>query len=213
MFSRTDALPEGVSRLPIKTIHLNKSPIVIGNLKTLTPALAERWQLDVEQALRHAETAASPALSSALDTRWRAVFERPQEAPPDVDEDLYGGFIGPGDRRLLNQLRELPPQQLAAAQPAFQDGRLEDLLFRYRARNFPDTLSAEEAQRWEEHRAARLFDGAHGARTIEQLFAEIDGLSENIDERGEDILGVLYDYAESIAPSRSAGGASQALIA
>ncbi|HTD03217.1 exodeoxyribonuclease I, partial [Undibacterium sp.] len=32
MFSKADALPEGVSRLPIKTIHLNKSPIVIGNL-------------------------------------------------------------------------------------------------------------------------------------------------------------------------------------
>jgi exodeoxyribonuclease-1 len=213
MFSRADALPEGIARLPIKTIHLNKSPIVIANLKTLTPALAERWRLDVEQALRHAQIAAAPALSAALDTRWRAVFERPQEAVPDVDEDLYGGFIGSGDRRLLNQLRELPQQQLAAARPAFQDGRLDDLLFRYRARNFPESLSTEEAQRWEEHRAARLFDGTDGARTIEQLFAEIDNLSENVDERGEDILGALYDYAESIAPSRSAGGASHALIA
>jgi exodeoxyribonuclease I len=104
----------------------------------------------------------------------------------------------------------MTPQKLAAAQPAFQDGRLDDLLFRYRARNFPETLSADESQRWEEHRAARLFDGAGGARTIEQLFAEIDTLSESVDERGEEILGELYDYAESIAPTRSA---AQALIA
>jgi exodeoxyribonuclease I len=210
MFSRADALPEGVSRLPIKTIHLNKSPIVINNLKTLSAAQADRWQLDIEKALRHAEAAAAPALVSALDARWRAVFERPREDEPDVDEDLYGGFIGTGDRRLLNQLREMTPQKLAAAQPAFQDGRLDDLLFRYRARNFPETLSADESQRWEEHRAARLFDGAGGARTIEQLFAEIDTLSESVDERGEEILGELYDYAESIAPTRSA---AQALIA
>jgi exodeoxyribonuclease I len=210
MFSRADALPEGVSRLPIKTIHLNKSPIVINNLKTLSPALADRWQLDIAQALRHAEAAASPALATALDARWRAVFERPREQTPDVDEDLYGGFIGAGDRRLLNQIREMKPQQLAAAQPAFQDGRLDDLLFRYRARNFPETLSADESQRWEEHRAARLFDGAGGARTIEQLFAEIDALSETTDERGHEILGDLYDYAESIAPSR---GVAAALIA
>ncbi|MNJ05783.1 hypothetical protein D3C73_1673430 [compost metagenome] len=49
---------------------------------------------------------------------------------------------------------------------------------------------------------ARLFDGEGGARTIETLFAEIDQLSETADERGEEILGALYDYAEAIAPSR-----------
>ncbi|HEX8784811.1 MAG TPA: exodeoxyribonuclease I, partial [Telluria sp.] len=58
------------------------------------------------------------------------------------------------------------------------------------------------AQTWEEHRAARLFEGAGGARTIDQLFAEIDALSESADERAEEILGALYDYAEMIAPSR-----------
>jgi exodeoxyribonuclease-1 len=206
MYTRADALPEGESRLPIKTIHLNKSPIVIGNLKTLSPAQAERWQLDVERALRHAEAAGAPAFAAALDARWPAVFERPKESgTPDVDEDLYGGFVGTGDRRLLNQLRAMTPQQLAAARPSFQDGRLDDLLFRYRARNFPETLSSEEVQRWEEHRAARLFDGADGARTIEQLFSEIDALSETANEGDEDILGALYDYAESIAPARGSG--------
>ena len=38
MFTRTADLPEGVGRLPVKSIHVNKSPIVVGNLKTLTPA-------------------------------------------------------------------------------------------------------------------------------------------------------------------------------
>ena len=81
--------------------------------------------------------------------------------------------------------------------------RLDDLLFRYRARNFPDTLQEQESAAWEAHRAARLFDGAGGARTIEQLFAEIDALSETADERAEGILGALYDYAEMIAPQRA----------
>ncbi|HNK19121.1 MAG TPA: exodeoxyribonuclease I, partial [Piscinibacter sp.] len=61
MFTRADELPEGVQRLPLKTIHLNKSPVVVGNLKTLSPALAERWGVDVAQALRHAEAAARGA--------------------------------------------------------------------------------------------------------------------------------------------------------
>ncbi len=76
------------------------------------------------------------------------------------------------------------------------------MLFRFRARNFPETLGEAEQFSWEQHRAARLFDGAGGARTIERLFAEIDALSEDADERAENILGALYDYAESIAPVR-----------
>ena len=88
------------------------------------------------------------------------------------------------------------------ARPSFDDVRLGELFFRYRARNFPHTLNAAELTCWEQHRAEKLFDGKDGARTIEQLFSEIDALSEDADERAEEILGALYDYAESIAPSR-----------
>ena len=97
----------------------------------------------------------------------------------------------------------MTPQQLGSAHPAFDDGRLPELLFRYRARNFPEQLTDEEAARWEAHRAERLFGGVDGARTVEQLFDAIDQLSETVDnERDETILGALYDYAESIAPNR-----------
>jgi exodeoxyribonuclease-1 len=134
---------------------------------------------------------------------WPEVFERPEAlARLDVDEDLYGGFVGNADRRRLNDIRAMSPQQLSNAHPAFDDARLPELLFRYRARNFPELLTEEEAARWEAHRAERLFDGAYGARTVEQLFDEIDQLSESVDERGEAILGALYDYAEAIAPHR-----------
>ena len=199
MFSKADDLPEGMGRLPIKTIHLNKSPIVISNLKTLSPAMSEQWGIDIPTALQHAEVAATAPDMSAI---WQEVFYRPQEAAADVDEDLYGGFVGNNDRRTLQELRALSPEALARAKPAFADPRLEEIVWRYRARNFPHTLNEEEQQRWEEHRVARLFDGEAGARTIETLFAEIDQLSENVDERGEEILGALYDYAEAIAPSR-----------
>jgi exodeoxyribonuclease-1 len=139
---------------------------------------------------------------------WPAVFSRPDaEEARDVDEDLYGGFVGPDDRRRLNDLRVLPPETLAEkvadGRASFDDPRLGELLFRYRARNFTASLTPEEAARWEAHRAARLFDGVGGARTLEGLFTEIDALSEAADERGEEILGALYDYAEAIAPDRN----------
>ena len=200
LFSKTADLPEGVARLPIKSIHLNKSPMVGCNLKVLSSAVTARWGMDLPAQLQRAVQARDLPDMSGI---WPEVFDRPQAPAPDVDEDLYGGFIGNSDRRRLNELRTLLPAQLAHAHPAFDDPRLPELLFRYRARNFPDGLTGKEAAQWEAHRAERLFDGAGGARTVEQLFEAIDHLSETVDERGEAILGALYDYAESIAPDRA----------
>ncbi|MDD2546514.1 MAG: exodeoxyribonuclease I [Burkholderiaceae bacterium] len=201
LFTRSQDLPEGVARLPIKTLHLNKSPMVVGNVNTLSPAMAQRWGIDLAQAARHAEVARDLPDMSAI---WPAVFARPAEdGPADVDQDLYGGFLGNDDRRRLNDLRRKDGAQLAQVRSGFDDPRLDELFWRYRARNFPQHLTPEEQLRWEAHRAARLFDGAGGARTVEQLFAEIDQLSETAeDERSQDILGALYDYAEQIAPER-----------
>jgi exodeoxyribonuclease-1 len=201
MFRRAEDLEEGQTRLPIKTVHINKSPIVIGNLKTLSPAMAAAWGLDIDQALRHADAAARQA--QALAGLWPEVFERPaRPGPPDVDEDLYGGFIGPDDRRLLQRLRGLAPDELARRHVDFRDPRLPELLFRYRARNWPATLTAPERAQWQEHCAHRLLDGAGSSQTLEAFFERIDALGEEADERGQDILGALVDYATAIAPER-----------
>ncbi|WP_309684354.1 exodeoxyribonuclease I [Polaromonas sp.] len=197
LFTRSADLPEGVQRLPLKSVHLNKSPMVVRKLQTLSPEMAAKWGVDMDAALRHAEIAAGLPDMSAI---WPAVFQRPKEAAPDVDEDLYGGFIGNADRRRLNQLRALSPVELAHSRTGFDDDRLAELLLRYRARNFAETLTPEEAERWDAHRAARLLDGEGGARNVDELLARIDELSETADERGEAVLGALYEYAEAIAP-------------
>ena len=198
LYTRQDDLPEGVQRLPIKTIHVNKSPIVIGNLKTLGAA-AERWGVDLAVVERHAQHAVT--VTDAVAHLWPAVFARPSPAGEvDVDEDLYGGFVGHEDRRTLQRLRELSPQALAERRPAFEDGRLHELLFRYRARNFPDTLTDEERQRWQQHCAARLHEGAGGATTLSQYFQALDDLAESANEHDLALLEALYDYGQAIAP-------------
>jgi exodeoxyribonuclease I len=201
LYTRQADLPEGVQRLPVKTIHINKSPIVIGNLKTLGAA-AQRWGLDVDAAMRHAAIAA--AYGRTLDGLWQEVFSRDDTPARDVDEDLYGGFIGNEDRRKLERLRLLGAEKLAeqvdSGRASFTDPRLAELLFRYRARNFPATLNDEEGERWLKHCSQRLHDGAGGTMTLAAFFERIDELAETADERGQGILEALYDYAESIAP-------------
>ena len=162
--------------------------------------MAKRWGVDLEQALVHAQVARDLPDMSAL---WPAVYARPSEGElPDAEQALYSGFVAPGDRHRLTELRDMKGTQLAQARTGFDDPRLKELVWRYRARNFADTLSPQEQVRWEAHRAARLLDGMAGARTVEQFFSEIDALSESADARAEEILGTLYDWADMLAPDR-----------
>jgi exodeoxyribonuclease-1 len=202
MFTRTEDLPEGVTRLPLKTIHVNKSPVVISSLKTLSPAMAERWQVDLARADRHAQACAQHGVKMA--GIWPDVFNRPPaEQAPDVDEDLYGGFVGNTDRQRLDRLRRLLPDDPAWGRASFDDRRLDELVFRYRARHHGQTLNEAERERWARHCADRLHEGAGGALTLSRFFERLDELAENADDRGQDILGALYDYAEQIAPEHA----------
>ena len=201
LFTPTAELPEGVARLPIKGVHLNKSPIVIGGVAMLQkqPELVQRWGLDLALAERHFERLRALPDLSAL---WPQVYARPPaQGPVDVDEDLYGAFVGNADRRRLEGLLKLSPQDLATARAGFDDERLGELLFRYRARNFPDTLSDADQTRWQQHCAARLLHGEGGALTVQALFDRIDQLADSTDnERAHAVLEALYEWGEQIAP-------------
>ncbi len=199
LFIATDDLPVGVTRLAIKGVHLNKCPIVVGNVRTLRPELAERWGIDLERAHSHLERLRALPDLRAL---WEQVFARPAaDGAADVDEDLYGGFLGDADRRRLERLRALDARELAVARTGFDDERLPELLLRYRARNFPETLSEAERARWEAHRTARLIDGEGAALTLQGLFNRVDALADEVtDERGQGVLQALYEWAEQLAP-------------
>jgi exodeoxyribonuclease-1 len=140
---------------------------------------------------------------------WPDVFQRPApERPTDVDEDLYGGFVGNEDRRTLQQLRGLSPLALADKRPAFADPRLDELLFRYRARNFPETLNEAERTQWQAHCADRLCEGDAAGRLGLHGFAKrISTLEPGADERARALLSRLRDYALSIAPDCTASAA------
>ena len=56
-------------------------------------------------------------------------------------------------------MRSTPPSGLAALADGFTDPRYGELLFRYRARNWPDSLDAAECGRWDQYRQARLGGG------------------------------------------------------
>ena len=197
MFSKASALPEGMTRLPIKSIHINKSPVVISNLKTLSDDRAQHWGIVWNQIFQHRDYAQN---APDMGTIWQSIFAPKRTEKNDVDEDLYGGFIAPKDRRVLDEIRLSKPAELAQQSINFQDKRLEELLLRYRARNFPHTLNADELHDWQELCVRRLVHGEHQDYSISQYFEKIDELAESASDEEQEILSELYDYAQEIVP-------------
>jgi exodeoxyribonuclease-1 len=156
LYTPTADLPEGEARIALKEVHLNRAPALVA-WDHLRDADLERLRIDPAEVLARAATlrAAGPALAEKV----RRVFDADKaRAPSDVDASLYDGFIGDGDKRLFADVRTTPPAALGARAFAFRDGRLAELLFRYRARNWPDTLDPVERTRWDAYRRRRLHD-------------------------------------------------------
>lgn len=204
VFTPAAELPEGVARIPLKTIRVNHAP-VLAPMKTLGAEAAERWAIDPTLVERHARTAAR--LAGAIRERVEAVLapDVGAEGGPgaeDPDRMLYsGGFIPNADRALLERLRQLTPQALAEARPRFQDPRLPEMLLRYRGRNWPQTLSESEREQWDAYRLQRLTDpDSGGTITLDQLEERLAVLIEtHADEPARlAVLEAIGEWAESV---------------
>jgi exodeoxyribonuclease-1 len=200
LFARADALPEGVARIPLKGIKVNASPM-LAPMKTLSPEAAKRWAIDLTLVAQHARRLAGH--EAALAAKLAEVFRQEDRAEPtDPDLMLYsGGFFSDPDRRTMQRLRTLTPQVLADEHPRFEDPRLPTLLFRMRARSWPETLSDGEREDWDAWRFERLTDpDAGGSLTIdayEQRIAELRG-SRAGDAAALAVLDALEQWGEQV---------------
>ncbi|WMI98676.1 exodeoxyribonuclease I [Pseudomonas chlororaphis subsp. aurantiaca] len=198
LYTRREDLAEGELPVPLKLIHINRCPVV-APLKVLRGEDQQRLQLDMAEY-----KARALRLSDAQEV-WRdklaAIYASEDFAPSlDPEQQLYDGFIGDRDRRLCEQVRNAEPVHLGQEQWPFDDERLPELLFRYRARNFPDTLSGEEQERWKTFCQQRLCDPQWGApNTLEsfnQAAAELLASATSIQRQ---VLDEWQDYSRSLA--------------
>jgi exodeoxyribonuclease-1 len=192
IFTRTEELPEGVERVHLKTVHINKSP-ALAPLSTLSGTAAERIGIDLGTIKTHL----AQLKDVNLDRKIHAALEQEHDnSGIDPELNLYGSFCSDGDRVRMQAVRNATPQQLAEQHFAFEDARLPELLFRYRARNFPETLSPAEQQRWQQYRHERLTnpDGG-GSLTLQEFNERLQALGAN-PELGEKEMQILEDLAE-----------------
>lgn len=176
MFTPSEDLPEGVERVPLKGVHTNKCP-VLAPANMLNTEEARRLQLDGGTLRRHRDTLLENI--DAVADKAQAVFALGEfEAGSDPEQELYSGFVPDADRKLCQQVITASPQALENPDFPFQDKRLHELLFRYRARYYPETLNQAERDEWQTWRDKRLEFAPDGGLTL----AEYDSLLQHMSE-------------------------------
>ncbi len=203
LFKSRDAMEEGEERPGLKNVRLNKCPLLV-TAKMADPATAERLGLAGDQC--RANLAALRAYRdgdpAAFQQKLQAVFAgRSFEPISDPDRMLYsGGFFSDADRRTMQSVVASSAEELASTSFAFSDPRLPELLFRYRARNFPQTLNAGELAQWEEFRFQRLTEPEAGALGMEEFHQQIETLLEEggLSAAQQNLLQQLLDYGDML---------------
>ncbi|MCF6300841.1 MAG: hypothetical protein L3J52_06955, partial [Proteobacteria bacterium] len=176
-------LPEGVSRIHLKTIHLNKSPFV-APLSVLKDVDLERIGLDYAICKKHLALIKD---NLSLDKKVATIFDQAyDQSNDDVDEMIYAGFFSSQDRYQLDQIRKKAAEAIPFDSTTFKDKRAAELINRYKARNFPDLLSPEQNQSWLNAAQMRL-EKKHGD-DFSDWFEHLNQLREQADISDQKLL-------------------------
>jgi exodeoxyribonuclease-1 len=197
LYTRYDELAPDEQPIPLKLIHLNKCPVV-APAKTLLPENAERLGIPREKCLTNL---ALLKKHEKLRDKLSEVFieNYNEDEHTDAEYALYsGGFFNENDKAQMAILHTLTPEQLATYQFNFQDQRLPVLLFRYRARNYPYTLTNAELQQWQIYCQNKLQSGAKGLLSLDEYMIKIENLVHEYEDNAEKvaILKALYQYVQ-----------------
>ncbi|SQH76976.1 exonuclease I [Shewanella benthica] len=190
MYTRRDDLAADELPISVKQIHINKCPFITSP-KILTDELAQRLNIDKAFAREQYKLLKQhPELREKL----VAVFDVEHDnGSQDPDLQLYsGGFFGSADKEKMEIIRHTLPQNLAALELNFDDQRLKEMLFRYRARNYPATLDESESMKWRDFCQSRLNDPEYMIR-LENLVNDTAN-----DEQKQKLLTVLCHYLSNL---------------
>jgi len=201
VFTRSEELDN--ERIALKTVRLNRAPVVVP-ANTLTHEAAERWSIDPLRAQQY--LALIDANSDEVTAKLAEVFQPPDRDPQSADPEtaLYESFVEDSDRDLLPSVQAAASaNEFADIAARFGDKRLREMLFNYRARNLPQTLTEREQQQWHQHRRSRLLDGTSGSRSLMQFRGSIESQQAREDLTADDrgVLSQLLEYANSVEES------------
>jgi exodeoxyribonuclease-1 len=183
---------EGFVGLPAKELAYNKCPAV-----SPVGVLDNKAQTNIKIDLQLVQQNLAKLLRTDLADKFREVFAHSDEfkKSAEVEAQLYDGFVNDRDKPKMNAVRAADVSSLADFHPDFADQRLNALLPRYKARNYPNSLAEDERIAWETYRAERLRnDLPRYMKSLQNLAAMAATTNTYF------LLSELQLWAESIAP-------------
>ena len=192
LYTRREDL-NGEAPVPLKLLHINKCPVV-APANTLRPEDAARLDIDRQHCLDNlALLRQHPEIREKVVTLYAEA--EPFTPSEDVDAQLYNGFFSDADRQAMNIVRQTPAEHLPALDLTFADARIEKLLFRFRARNYPGTLDDAEQQRWLQHRREML-----NPQRVQDYIQELEMLFNQYEDDAakQAQLKALFEYAREL---------------
>ncbi len=176
-----------------------------------SPFIAPRQTLSVERAAEFGQDATTANqcatwLQAAPNTRQLFIdalsIQEPYDTTPvDVDLALYsGGLISRQSQSHMTMIRTMDPMQLSGHSFEFDDPRFNELLFRYRARNFPHTLTQPELEQWRHHCQNRLEFGAPGYLSLDEFSLALENAAELVanDPVKMSVLRDLFEWVRQL---------------
>jgi exodeoxyribonuclease I len=205
-----DAEPDQ-HRLPIKLLHLNRSPAVVSSAILREGDIVDRMQLDMDAVQKNERVMAQ--FNREIADKLHAVMALQSEfSAQDAECALYEGFMPNADRYRLEDFNRVLDHAMSTGSDAqdasvtdalsqlmtqsWQDARLPELVFRFVARLRPDLLNEEEQMQWRVWVDSRLnadSTQAHypGHFGFEVFFSTIDALMADETHRDEHSLSLL----------------------
>jgi exodeoxyribonuclease-1 len=198
--------PDAPKRLPVKTMKYNRCPALAPTGLLSDSNVQQRLHVTPQIITENLAklTAAPELLINIVKARDLLDDERGEQWSKEVndaDTALYdGGFFDDNDRKLMSVVRAAEPSEIGQYQSGLHDSRLQELLPRYKARNYPKQLTDEERSEWEEHRFELLMSGGQTSRMAKYMERLAVLKKTETDPDKQYLLDELQLYAESIMP-------------
>ncbi len=143
-------------RLHIVSLHVNKCP-VLSPLKTLDEKTSVRLNLNIEECLSHRDILKTEPL---LTQKLLKVFEKGDDwVKTDADPELQiysGGFFKDNDKNSFKIIHTTPREKLFSLKLTFHDQRINEMLWRFICRNFPEQMDEKTKKQWKSFCAGRI---------------------------------------------------------
>lgn len=189
--------------IPLKGVHVNRSPFICNHDKILNDnVMMQRLQIDTEECEANYRKLLAYEKHNKLTKKVASIYCSIANKKTDPELMLYDAFFNDADKNIFHKINAADGLELKQSNFEFHDPRLPELFFRYRARNFPETLTEQEQARWKQFCYQRLTQTETGIGITASMYRnKIKYLMQqyNSEDKFQRILEQLIAYINELS--------------